>query len=244
MFTICLLALASLLFLSGPVRAQTGAPVAIGGETLFTIYASAQGKTAEERADAVTGRLPDILGDSTLTALDIVLVPNKDGSVAIMVKRRLLITVTPADGKRNGKTALQQAQTWAQQARRVLPSVNAQPNPQQIETAAQAVSGTVTYRQRIALPPAARLEVTLLDVSNGDGPAVIVSQKTITPHSQVPIPFSLPFTLKQIDPDHSYAVEARIVIGGKAKWFTPKPVAVITQGHPRRADLVLQSTGH
>ena len=58
----------------------------------------------------------------------------------------------------------------------------------------QAVlTGTVTYRERIALPPNARVEVRLEDVSQADAPADEIASQTIAANGkQVPIPFELP----------------------------------------------------
>ncbi|MDQ3175872.1 MAG: YbaY family lipoprotein, partial [Acidobacteriota bacterium] len=48
------------------------------------------------------------------------------------------------------------------------------------------VTGTVTYRQRIAMPPGAVVEVSLLDVSRADAPAVVLDKLEIKPTTQVP----------------------------------------------------------
>src|SRR5258708_34753519 len=41
------------------------------------------------------------------------------------------------------------------------------------------VTGTVTYRQRIALPRQAVVQVQLLDVSKADAPAIVIAEQTI-----------------------------------------------------------------
>ena len=51
------------------------------------------------------------------------------------------------------------------------------------------VTGTVTYRERIALTPEAMVEVQLLDVSIADASAKLIAEQTIKPQHQVPIPF-------------------------------------------------------
>ena len=50
-----------------------------------------------------------------------------------------------------------------------LPAVAAQTN----QPSAATVTGTVTYRERIALPATAVVEVTVADVSRADAPAVV-----------------------------------------------------------------------
>jgi hypothetical protein len=54
-----------------------------------------------------------------------------------------------------------------------------------------AVSGTVFYLQRIALPPDTSLEVNLVDISKQDVPVVTIAEQKITNPGQVPIPFEL-----------------------------------------------------
>ncbi|HEY7556336.1 MAG TPA: YbaY family lipoprotein [Candidatus Binatia bacterium] len=55
------------------------------------------------------------------------------------------------------------------------------------------VTGTVTYRERIALSADAVVEVRLSDVSRQDVAAPVVAETTVRPAGrQVPIPFELP----------------------------------------------------
>jgi putative lipoprotein len=234
------LLLGSLLFVSRPACAQDGT-VAIGGQFLFKIRASAEGKTAEQRADDVTERLPDILGDTRLTPDDITVEPAKGGLFKIMVKQHLLVTVTPADGQVNQKTAQEQADIWAEQARQVLPQVNAQSNPNEIQRALRAIRGTVSYRERIALPPNAVLRVRLLDVSSANAPSVTVAQKRIPITHQVPISFELPYHPETIKPQHTYVLDARILVAGKLRWVPATRHPVITHGNPRKVDILLVS---
>ena len=55
-----------------------------------------------------------------------------------------------------------------------------------------AVTGSITYRERIALPPTARIEVRLDDVSLADAPANnMATQSFASEGRQVPFAFSL-----------------------------------------------------
>lgn len=113
-----------------PRQANAGeGDVAVGGELLFTIKAASGGKSIAQRVDAITERLPDILSDPHIAASDIYLVPQKDRTVRIMVRARLLVTVTVEDGRVNQKTPLQQAQGWLSGLRRVIPRINVKRNP-------------------------------------------------------------------------------------------------------------------
>jgi putative lipoprotein len=51
------------------------------------------------------------------------------------------------------------------------------------------VTGTLTYRERIALPPGAVAEVWLLDTSLADAPSVEIAHQRIDDPGNPPIPF-------------------------------------------------------
>ncbi len=73
------------------------------------------------------------------------------------------------------------------------------------------VTGSVAYRERIALPPSARIEVRLDDVSLADAPARTLARQAFTADGkQVPLPFTLTVDRAQLDPRHSYALSARV----------------------------------
>ncbi|MCI0390454.1 MAG: YbaY family lipoprotein [Acidobacteria bacterium] len=106
----------------------------------------------------------------------------------------------------------------------------------------RTVTGAVTYRPRIALPPQAVLRVELLDVSRADAPATVITQQTIeTKGKQVPIPFSLSFDPGQIKEGNRYQVQAKIVVGEGVRFINKQAYPVITQGHPTKVTILLQS---
>jgi len=105
--------------------------------------------------------------------------------------------------------------------------------------AAATVSGTVTYRERIALTPEAVVEVQLLDVSIADDSAKLISEQTIRPQHQVPIPFELVYDPAEIDERLTYAVRATIRDGGRLMFTTDRSYRVLTRGNPNQVDLVL-----
>ena len=103
-----------------------------------------------------------------------------------------------------------------------------------------AVTGSVTYRERSALPPDAVVRVQLSDVSRQDAAAIPVAQATLTPAGrQVPLPFELRYDPTAIDSTHTYAVRATIESGGRLIFTTTTASAVITRGRPTHVDLVL-----
>ncbi len=82
-----------------------------------------------------------------------------------------------------------------------------------------AITGTVFYRERIALPPNSTAEVVLEDVSVADRPAVEIARATVAPAGQVPIPFELRYTRDRIEANHHYTVRAAILWPSGARMF-------------------------
>jgi putative lipoprotein len=106
---------------------------------------------------------------------------------------------------------------------------------------AGVVSGTVAYRERIAMPENAVLTMQLQDVSLADAPAkVIAEQKFTFAGHQVPLPFELHYDSTKIDPQHTYALSARITVNEQLMFMNTTTYRVITQGHPVKADILLQ----
>ena len=100
--------------------------------------------------------------------------------------------------------------------------------------APSVVTGSVTYRPRIALPPDAVVRVRLEDVSLADAPATVLAEQTIrTQGRQVPIAFTLDYDPARIEPRHRYAVRAEIRDGsGHLLWVSDTVHPVLTQGAP------------
>ncbi len=77
-----------------------------------------------------------------------------------------------------------------------------------------AISGTVTYRQRIALAPDAVVIVGVDDVSRADAPAVRIAEVVIPADGrQVPIPFELPVDQSKVEATSRYNLVAEIHVG-------------------------------
>jgi uncharacterized lipoprotein YbaY len=82
------------------------------------------------------------------------------------------------------------------------------------------VTGTASYRQRIALPQEGTVfTAVLLDVSRMDVAAETIARTTIENPGQVPISFTIDYDPARIDERMSYAVRAEIRVGGKL-WAT------------------------
>lgn len=104
--------------------------------------------------------------------------------------------------------------------------------------APQTLSGTVTYRERIALPPGAVVEVSLLDVSLADAPSRTIARTRIAARRQVPIPYRLRFNDSVIRPGHRYALRAEIRVRGQLWFTTTEHHAALVPG--ASSDIVVQ----
>lgn len=94
--------------------------------------------------------------------------------------------------------------------------------------ASDVIRGSATYRERMALPAGATLEVELLDISKADAPALVISSETVPVLRQVPIPFSLTYDAAAIDPQHSYVLTARLVRDGETVFRSAATTPVLT----------------
>jgi putative lipoprotein len=118
-----------------------------------------------------------------------------------------------------------------------VPAVLPSPTPLVGET--ETISGTVTYRQRIALTPEAVVQIELRDVSRQDVEAPLVARRIIEKPGQVPVAFTLDYDSGLIDPRHTYAVSARITDRGQLQFVTDTRFPVITNGAPSTADILV-----
>jgi len=110
------------------------------------------------------------------------------------------------------------------------------------DVAAPHVTGSVTYLERVALPPKAVIKVQLVDVSRADAPAVALGEQIIsTDGKQVPFFFEIPFDPSKIEANHTYAVKARIEEGGHLLFINDQLYPVITRDAPIHVDMVLRS---
>lgn len=100
-----------------------------------------------------------------------------------------------------------------------------------------AVTGEVSYRERIALPPNAVLTVQLSDMSLPDAPAV--AEQTVDPAGQVPIRFEIKFDGAVVTPEADYALQARITVDNKI-WFINDERYPVDPAKPEPLSIVLK----
>jgi putative lipoprotein len=105
--------------------------------------------------------------------------------------------------------------------------------PLPAQAARVELSGQVTYRERIALPPTAMLEIQLVDQTLPNLPPRLDVRGPIGP-GQVPLSFTLSFEDSLILPGHSYALIAAIrdQAGLLFRNFEPYPVDPLAPALP------------
>ncbi len=109
----------------------------------------------------------------------------------------------------------------------------------QAAKAADVIRGTATFRERMALPPDAVLEVTLEGVSRMDVPAEVIGRVEIADPGNPPYAFEIPYDADAIDDRSSYSVRARIIGGGELMFTTDTVAPVLTRGAGDTVELLL-----
>ncbi|MDU0372519.1 YbaY family lipoprotein [Hymenobacter endophyticus] len=107
--------------------------------------------------------------------------------------------------------------------------------------ATDSVTGTITYRNRMALPPTALVRVVLQDVALQDVAATVIDSITIRPNGrQVPFGFALHYDPARIAAGSRYTVQARITDGGRLLYLHDEAYPVVTDKQPKRVDIVVR----
>jgi len=101
------------------------------------------------------------------------------------------------------------------------------------------VTGTLTYRERIALPPGAVAEVWLLDTSLADAPAVEIAYQKIEDPGNPPIPFVLDYDPQEIREGMQYGVRATIRQADQLLFTSDTHYPVLTRGAGNTAEVML-----
>ena len=93
-----------------------------------------------------------------------------------------------------------------------------------------ALTGTITYRQKIALTPAARVKVFLQETSRSATPATYLDEVEIARPGQVPIPFTVHYDPAAVQPDHVYTLLVKIYEGDRTRFLNTSRYRVLTDG--------------
>jgi putative lipoprotein len=80
------------------------------------------------------------------------------------------------------------------------------------------ITGTVSYREHMALPPNAVVDVKLVETPAAGGSREVLAQVHLKPDRQVPVPYKLELERDRIKSDRTYALQALISVDGRP-WF-------------------------
>lgn len=106
------------------------------------------------------------------------------------------------------------------------------------------VAGSVTYRERMALPADATVDVWITDIGPGLVAQAILAEATVQAAGrQVPLPFEVRIDPTRVQATRPYGLRAVIRTGGQVLFETPQPVPVLTQGAPTTVTVMLTRVG-
>ncbi|MBO9406649.1 META domain-containing protein [Shimia sp. R9_1] len=104
----------------------------------------------------------------------------------------------------------------------------------------QDLLGIVSYRERVALPPEALVEITLEDVSKMDVASVVLARQVLKPEGQVPIAFRLAYDDGMVAENGRYSVRAIIQVGEDVLWRSTQSFAALTQNAPEEVEVMVE----
>lgn len=108
--------------------------------------------------------------------------------------------------------------------------------------AAGTVTGTATYRERMALPPNARFEAVILDAGKADAAAEVLARTVVDNPGQPPIAFAVTYDEARTSPRDGYVLRATITVDGKL-WFTTDRTYPVARSGESRVDVLLLRVG-
>ena len=102
------------------------------------------------------------------------------------------------------------------------------------------VSGTVAWREPIALPPGATLVVKLEEVSRPGAPAVLIAEQTLEGRErEPPLAFELRYKGEAVNPEREYFVSGAVWLLERPLFASGPPQPVLTRGRPSRGIQIL-----
>jgi len=105
--------------------------------------------------------------------------------------------------------------------------------------ASETVSGTLTFRERIALPPDAVAVVSLVDISGADARDALLGRTEIIGPGNPPIPFDVRYLPNAVKPERPYGVRAQIAVRDELWFSNDRTYPVLTGGAPRHVEILL-----
>ena len=105
------------------------------------------------------------------------------------------------------------------------------------------VTGTASFRERIAPPPEAAFEAVIEDVSRADAPSIVIGRTVVANAGTPPYDFSIEYDPAEIDERHTYSVRTRLVDGERLLFTSDTMHPVITRGAPLVVDVRMVKAG-
>ncbi len=103
----------------------------------------------------------------------------------------------------------------------------------------RTLEGTVNYRERIALPSDAVINVQLVDISLADAPSVLLGAVALRPSGQVPIDWRLTYDDGMLSSRHRFAIQANVTLGGRVLFRTEQVFPALSMNAPEKVDVTL-----
>jgi putative lipoprotein len=107
--------------------------------------------------------------------------------------------------------------------------------------APRAVSGTATYRERIALPPDAALTVRLGVMAGNEVGSHLIAEQIVSPAGAVPIAFALRFDSTDAPQGAALGLDATITADGETLFRTAQAIPLPANDGP--VEIVMVSAG-
>lgn len=107
----------------------------------------------------------------------------------------------------------------------------------------QVISGSVLYRERIALPPGAEVTVVLEDQSRMDVPATPITDYTHITDGPPPYSFRLVYDPSAIDERGTYGLRARIEADGELLFTTTEHIDPFATPPGEKIEILVTSAG-
>ena len=114
--------------------------------------------------------------------------------------------------------------------------------PLQLESRNESITGSITYRDRSALPRDAVATVELREVLRADLQPITIGRQTISPVSSVPISFSMEYDPSEIDSRRSYVIDANITSGGRQIYAMRQSAPIFNGRSHKDVQLLVEST--
>jgi len=106
------------------------------------------------------------------------------------------------------------------------------------------LKGLVAYRERMALPADAVVDVWIADTSPGIVAAVLLAETTVKAEGrQVPIPFEVRYDAARVQAGHTYGVRAAIRVDGNILFASKDAVPLTNPLKPADIELLLVRQG-